>query len=87
MEDSRITPVFPRILEPPPSTSAQSTDLYPPISWQTIWIKDYWGEEAGGGHKAFSSTLEGVMKIMTKKYTKKGVERAKKHSEGGQTTF
>ena len=67
------TRVFPKILDPPLNISTDYRLKSP---------------RRGGGHKAFSLTLMGVMKILTKKKKKrKGVERAKKHSEGVKQFF
>ena len=59
-------------------------------------LKIIWGEE-GGGHKAFSSILEGVMKKMTKNiqkrvqnwpnYILKGVKQSFKNFLEGGTLF
>ena len=80
--------VFPRIWDPPPQHQHRLQTYIPPFVDKLFELKIIWGVGGVGGHKTFSSTLEGVMKIMTKNIQKKGVERAKKkHSEGGQTIF
>ena len=52
----------------------------------SVAIKDYWGG-GGGWAQSFLFNFRGSHEDNDKKYPKKGVERAKKHSEGGQTIF